>query len=150
MIDSMHAPMTPQAPLLEGEETLTSFHPDRMTYIRDHAWMAVVAMAAGMAILWAMGNPHVWTGAVGGLAAIIMRGWYVASDELAVRWDLTNRRLMGPQARIVQLGEIETIRTLGSAVQVVTRSGDKHLLKHQADRDATRQIIERAAAGGAG
>ena len=28
------------------------------------------AMALGMGVLWYMGNPHVWTGAIGGLAAV--------------------------------------------------------------------------------
>ncbi len=126
---------------------LTSFHPDRATYFRDHAWLAAGAMALGMAILWAIGNPHLWTGAVGGLAAIAVRAFYVASDELSARWDLTDRRLLGPQTRVVRLNEIAQLRTLGSAVQVVTRSGDKHLLKYQSDRDATRARIEAAQAG---
>ena len=42
-----------------------TFTPDRATYIRTHWIMAAVAMALGMAILWALGNPHVWTGAMG-------------------------------------------------------------------------------------
>ena len=77
-------------------------------------------MALGMGVLWAMGNPHLWTGAVGGLAAIAVRAFYVASDELQARWDLTDRRLLGPQTRAVRLAEIATVRRLGSAVQVVT------------------------------
>jgi len=100
-------------------------------------------------VLWAMGNPHVWTGAVGGLAAVAVRAGYVASDELGARWDLTDRRLLGPQTRAVRLAEIATLRRLGSAVQVVTRAGDKHLIKYQADGAATRARIERAMAGGA-
>lgn len=142
----MHA-MTPTTPLAEGEAVLHSFHPDRATYWRDHAWLAAAAMAIGMAILWIMGNPHVWTGAVGGLAAVAVRAFYVASDELQARWDLTDRRLLGPQTRAVPLTDIARIRTLGSAVQVVTRSGDKHLLKYQSDRDATRQRIQTAMTG---
>ncbi|WP_050774185.1 hypothetical protein [Roseobacter sp. AzwK-3b] len=139
--------MTPTTPLAEGEVVLHSFHPDRATYWRDHAWLAAAAMAIGMAILWVMGNPHVWTGAVGGLAAVAVRAFYVASDEMQARWDLTDRRLLGPQTRAVLLTDIARVRTLGSAVQIVTRSGDKHLLKYQPDRDATRQRIQTAMTG---
>lgn len=138
---------TPNTVLAEGEQVQASFVPDRATYIRDHAWLSAVAMAAGMGILWAIGNPHVWTGAVGGLAAVGFRAWFVASDELAIRWDLTDRRLLGPGTRAVRLAEIKALNTLGSAVQVVTLSGDKHLLKYQKDRDATRARIEAAQAG---
>ena len=138
--------MTPNTPLEDGEQVLDRFLADRGTYIRDHAWMAVVAMAAGMLILWVIGNPHVWTGAIGGLAAILVRGGYVASDELAARWDLTDRRLLGPQTRAVRLSEIAQVRGLGSAVQVITQSGDKHLLKYLADRQAVATQIKSAAA----
>jgi len=137
--------LTPSTELSPGETVQQSFLADRSAYIRTHSWMAALAMAAGMGILWAIGNPHVWTGAIGGLAAIILRGWYVASDELKVRWDLTNMRLLGPQTRAVRLGDIKDINVLGSAVQVVTQSGDKHLLKYQADRDATHEALRRAA-----
>jgi hypothetical protein len=146
-MDGLMHSMTPTTPLAEGEAVLHSFHPDRATYWRDHAWLAAAAMAIGMVILWIMGNPHVWTGAVGGLAAVAVRAFYVASDELQARWDLTDRRLLGPQTRAVPLAEIARVRTLGSAVQIVTRSGDKHLLKYQSDRDATRQRIQTAMTG---
>ena len=139
--------MTPTTPLAPGEQVTESFPSDRATYWRDHAWLAAAAMALGMAILWVMGNPHVWTGAVGGLAAVAVRAFYVASDEMQARWDLTDRRLLGPQTRAVHLTDIARVRTLGSAVQIVTRSGDKHLLKYQPDRDATRQRIQTAMTG---
>ncbi|MEI4231955.1 hypothetical protein [Roseovarius sp. D22-M7] len=148
MTDAPSHAMTPGTALQEGERVIACFHPDRATYWRDHAWLAAGAMGLGMAILWAMGNPHVWTGAVGGLAAIVVRALYVASDELHARWDLTDRRLLGPQTRAVRLSEIATVRRLGSAVQVVTAAGDKHLVKYQADGAATRARIERAIAGG--
>ena len=126
---------------------MAEFAPDRRTYWRDHAWMAALAMAGGMAVLWAIGNPHVWAGAVGGLAAVAIRAWYLESEEMAVRWVLTERRLLGPGDRAVRLGEITTLRRLGSAVQVVTAGGDKHLLKYQPDRDATLARLRRAGAG---
>jgi hypothetical protein len=138
--------MVPTTPLAEGERVLHSFRPDRGAYLRDHAWLAAGAMALGMAVLWAIGNPHVWTGAVGGLAAVAVRGGYLASDELQARWDLTDRRLLGPLTRAVPLADIRLVRGLGSAVQVVTRSGDKHLIKYQADRTETEARL-RAAAG---
>lgn len=144
----LHYSNTPDAPLAEGEEVLASLAPDRATYIRDHAVMAAIAMGLGMGILLALGNPHVWTGAIGGLAAIALRGWYVASDELAQRWDLTDRRLLGPGGRAIALGEIKTINRLMSAVQVVTLTGGKHLIKYQPDGNATKALIERVRAGG--
>jgi hypothetical protein len=141
--DLVHS-MTPTAALLPDEAVTRSFSPDRATYWRDHAWMAAAAMGLGMAILWAMGNPHIWTGAVGGLAAIALRGAYIASDELAARWDLTNQRLLGPGGRAITFTRIKAVNRLGSAVQIVTDTGDKHLIKYQADGAATRTRIETA------
>ena len=139
---------TPTAKLHDSEELLASLSPDRATYLRDHAAMAAIAMAVGMVILWVMGNPHIWTGAIGGLLAILLRGWYVASDELAQRWDLTDRRLLGPGGRTVGLREIKSVNTLMSAVQVVTQGGGKHLIKYQSDGKTTKALIERVQAGG--
>lgn len=148
MNGSMIPSMTPTTALEAGESVQHSFTPDRATYWRDHAWMAAAAMGIGMAILWAMGNPHVWTGAVGGLAAIAIRAFYIASDELAARWDLTDLRLLGPGGRAVPLTQIKALNTLGSAVQIVTHAGDKHLIKYQPDGTATRTRIEQAMGGG--
>lgn len=121
---------------------MTTFTADRTAYIRSHAWMAALAMAAGMLILWVMGNPHIWTGAIGGLAAIILRGWYLASEELTVVWTLSDTALTGPAERNIPLTQIERVRTMGSYVQVVTKGGDKHLIKYQADPAAASRIIE--------
>lgn len=141
MESSVHS-LVPTTPLGDGEQVVESFHPDKQAYLWAHVWMAVAAMALGMAILWALGNPHVWTGGVGGLAAVALRGWYVASDELNVRWDLTNRRVLGPQTRAARLRDIDKLRTLGSAVQIITKNGDKHLLKFQADTAKTKARIK--------
>ncbi|MEX5599963.1 hypothetical protein [Pseudophaeobacter sp. C1-32P7] len=129
----------------QGTDEIT-FTPDRSAYIRAHAWMAAFAMAAGMGILWAAGNPHIWTGAIGGLAAIALRGWYLASEEMAVVWRIADGVLTGPAERRVPLGEIETARSMGSYVQIITRGGDKHLIKYQADPAVTLSAIERARA----
>lgn len=134
------SPLHPTTPLEPGESVLTSFQGDRSSYWREHAWLAAIAMAVGMGPLWALGNPNVWTGAIGGLLAIAVRGLYLASDETRMRWDLTNRRLLGPGPRAIALENIAEVRSMFSAVQVVTQSGDKHLLKYQAD---TGNVIER-------
>lgn len=120
------------------------FPADKSAYIRSHAWMAAFAMAGGMVILWLLGNPYLWTGAIGGLAAIALRGWYLASEELAVEWKLTDTALTGPAERRALLNQIELVRTMGSYVQIVTTTGDKHLIKYQADPAATKAAIERA------
>ena len=142
-----HAALAPTSALAPDEVVLASFSGDRATYWRSHAWLAAIAMAAGMAILALMGNPHVWTGAIGGLAAVAVRAFYLASDEVKTRWDLTNRRLLGPGTRAIPLTQIETIRSLGSAVQVITTAGDKHLLKYQADAAQVIAEIEAAKEG---
>lgn len=119
------------------------FVADRQAYLRNHSWMAAIAMGGAMAVLWALGNPYIWTGAPAGLAAIALRGWYLASEELAVVWEISEGTLSGPGPR-VPLSQIETVRTMGSYVQVITKGGDKHLIKYQADPAATKAAIERA------
>ncbi|MDV4145007.1 MULTISPECIES: hypothetical protein [Shimia] len=141
--------MTPNSPLADGEEVLTSFSADRATYIRTNTWMAAIAMIAGMAVLWFMGNAHIWTGAVGGLLAVSVRALYLMSEELSVRWDLTNQRLLGPMDRAIRLGEIKELNKLGSVVQVVTSSGNKYLVKYQGDPQETIRKINAAKLGGA-
>lgn len=128
------------------------FRADRGAYLRTNAWLAAAAMAGGMAILWAMGNPHVWTGAVGGLAAIALRAWYISDEELALFWRLTPTHLDGPPSLTgdpspawrVALADIAQVRTMGSFVQVVTSSGDKHLMKYLSDPAGTAARIDAA------
>ena len=120
------------------------FAPSKAVYVRAHVTMAVVFMALGMAVLWYMGNPHIWTGAIGGMAAVALRGWYLMDEVLTETWTLTPTRLEGPGGRLVPLNQIKTLRTLGGSVQVVTQSGDKHLIKHQADPQAVIATIDTA------
>nr|WP_174819442.1 hypothetical protein [Ruegeria lacuscaerulensis] len=106
--------------------------------------LAAIAMAGAMIVLWLIGNPYVWTGAPAGLAAIGIRAWYLASEELSNAWEMSDSTLTGPGPRKVALNQIEAVNTMGSFVQVVTKSGDKHLIKYQADPAATKAAIERA------
>ena len=125
---------TPETPLDPGEGVVAQFRADRATYWRENAWLAAIAMAAGMGILWALGNEHVWTGNVGGLLAIAVRSLYLSSDETR----------LGPGPRVIALENIAQFNTMFSAVQVVTVTGDKHLLKYQADAKATKARIDAA------
>jgi hypothetical protein len=129
--------------------TAMTLTPDRQVYIRSHTTLAALAMGGGMAILWALGNPHVWTGAIGGIAAIGLRGWYLMDEELGHVWTLSPEALEGPQGRRVARGDLATVRTLGHAVQVVTVSGDKHLIKYQPEPAAVAERL-RATLGSGG
>jgi len=111
--------------------------PDRDTYIRNRAWMAVIGMGGAMLIWWIMDVPEIWTGAVGGLAAIVVRGWYMASEELAAVWQIEDGYLTGPLERRIALSNVSDVRQLFGYVQVITHTGDKHLIKYQADPEAT-------------
>ncbi len=123
---------------------LARFPADKQAYIQTHLTLAAVAMALAMVILWLMGSPHIWTGAVAGLSGITARGWYLASEQLAEIWEIRDDTLVGPDDRRVPLKQIETLRSLSSFVQVITTGGDKHLIKYQADPAATLAAIERA------
>ena len=121
------------APLDPGEAVLVTFTPGRATFWRDTAYLAF-AGAAGIGVMMVvLQNPHVVVGVLGAAAAVVGRALYLASDSLAARWQMTDRRLIGPGGRMVMLLEIETVRRLMGDVQVVTKAGDKHLLKHMAD-----------------
>lgn len=122
---------------------MTRFVADRQAYIRSHAWLAAFGMGGAMLVLWLIGNPYVWTGAPAGLAAIAIRGWYLASEELSVVWEIDNGALISEPRRI-PLHQIDAINTMGSFVQIVTKTGDKYLIKYQADPAATKTAIERA------
>jgi len=137
--------LVPETPLEPGETVIASFAADRATYWRENAWLCAFAMAGGMGILWAIGNAHVWTGALGGLLAIAVRALYLSSDETRMRWDLTDRRLLGPGPRTIAHDNIAGVNTIFSAVQIVTVAGDKHLLKYQRDPGAVKAAIARAA-----
>jgi hypothetical protein len=124
--------------------TADKFTPDKGAYLRNHAWLAALGMGAAMGLLWLMGNPDIWTGAPAGLLAITLRGWYLYSEEMAVVWQIKDGTLHGPAERSIPLSQIEKLRSIGSFVQVITRTGDKHLIKYQADPAATIAAIDAA------
>lgn len=138
--------MTPATPAIldPGERLLAEYRPYRNRYWRDHALMAIVLMALAGGVLWATNTPRPEVGALGAVLAVAVRAAYLASETLALRWVLTNKRLIVQGNRGVPLMEVETVRPLLGDVQVITRSGDKHLLKHLADAAAVIARINEA------
>ncbi|MGO4909409.1 hypothetical protein ACEN2J_13885 [Pseudorhodobacter sp. W20_MBD10_FR17] len=137
------------APLRPNEVMLAEWPADKGSYWRSHGIMAVLGgLIAGVALV-AIGNPTPWVGPVAAVAAMGARGWYLASEALTAHWRLTDQRLQGPGGREIPLAQIKAARPFLGDVQVVTRSGDKHLMKYMADKAAVVSTIE-AACGGRG
>lgn len=133
------------APELEpGEKLIESFSGNTPTYVKEHVMLAALGALVISGALMAMGNPHAWTGIIGSVAAIAVRGLYVAKEQLGFTWHLTNRRLIGPGGRTVLLTSIAKVNVIFTAAQIVTLSGDKYMLKYQADAKATQAAIDRA------
>lgn len=130
--------------LTPGEEVIARFQGNRTTYIKEHVMLAALGSVLMVVILMAMGNAHAWTGVVGAVAAIAIRGVYLIKEQTGFIWTLTNRRLIGPTGSAILLDNITTVNTIFTAAQVVTIAGDKHMLKYQADAKATKAQIDRA------
>lgn len=129
------------APLQEGEAVLAEFRADRTAYWRGHLVMVVVlGAAAGLFLLW-LGNPYPVAGPAGAAIAILGRAAYLASEALSDVWRLTDRRLLGPGGRAIPRAQIAAARPFLGAVQVVTRAGDKHLIRYLADPAAAAAAI---------
>lgn len=143
--DSIH----PRPAALDSDEKVTAiFAADRGAYWRSHGVMALAGGVGAGAVLVALGNASPWVGPVAAVLAIGVRAAYLRSEVFAEDWRLTSRRLLGPGGRIVPLSQIASARKFLDAVQVVTRAGDKHLIKYQADPAATAAAILAAKAKG--
>ncbi len=123
------------------DQTILTITASRPAYNREHIVLFIIGAIGMYAILWAIGNPFPWTGIVGAAFAIFIRWIYVASEAMDVVWTLTDKRLTGPSERSIPLTSIKNVRTLFSAVQVITHSGDKYMLKYLADPAATVDMI---------
>lgn len=134
----------PHVALGEGERVLATFRADRGTYWQAHAILAVAGGVLAGGVLLAIGNPDPWVGPVGALLAIGVRAGYLASEALAEAWTLTDRRLVGRARLAVPLSAIAAARAFLGGVQVVTRTGDKHLIRYQADPEGTAARIRDA------
>jgi len=133
---------TPPPALATGEKLLAEFRPDKGRYWRAQGIMAVVLMAVAGLFLWVIDSPYPAIGSLGAILAVAVRAAYLSSETMGLVWRLTDRRLTLPDGqRSVNLLDIERVRTILGDVQVITTSGDKHLLKHVPDgADAIAQI----------
>lgn len=129
-----------------GEKILAELRSDRGRYWRDHAILAFLGMAGAGVVLWLLGSAHVAIGSLGAVLALGVRGLYLSSEQFRAVWVMTDRRLVLPGGRSVMLLEIETIRKLMGDLQIITRAGDKHLIKHLADAAAAVALIDQARA----
>lgn len=133
------------AELGPGEKLVSEFRPDRQVYWRAHLVMAViVGIGAGLVLLW-LGNPYPVVGPVGAVLAIAARAAFVQSEAMAEVWRLTDRRLLGPGGRALALSSLRAVRPFLGAVQLVTASGDKHLIRYQSDPAALAFLLQTAA-----
>jgi len=127
-----------------NEHLITSFSGNMTTYVKEHILLAALGSLLMSGVLMYVGNPYPWTGIVGAVLAILVRGLYVAKEQLGFTWYLTNRRLIGPGERAILLDNISKVNTIFSAAQVVTGTGDKYMLKYQADAKVTQAEIDKA------
>jgi hypothetical protein len=119
--------------LLDGETIVAEFRADRLAYWRGHLILAVVlGAAAGLFLLW-QGNPYPVAGPFGAAIAVAARAAFLASEALTETWRLTDRRLLGPGGRTISLPQVRSARPFLGAVQVTSTTGDRHLIKYQAD-----------------
>lgn len=124
---------TPLA-LAPGERVLLEVRPDKGRYWRDHGVMAAVLMALAGLVLWWIEAPYPAVGALGAVLAVSVRAAYLASETLALRWVLTDRRMVMPGGqRALPLLDLAQVRVILGDVQLITPTGDKHLLKHIAN-----------------
>ncbi|ATX66860.1 hypothetical protein [Roseinatronobacter bogoriensis] len=127
-----------------GEKILREIRSDKATYWRDHGVMAVLGMGVVGMVLSFIGSDHVAIGSLGAVLALAVRGLWLYSEQMKFRWVLSNMRLVGPGGRQVYLLELEKARRLFGDIQLITRSGDKHLIKHIAQSENVVAEIEAA------
>ncbi|MCX7286439.1 MAG: hypothetical protein NTW20_02455 [Rhodobacterales bacterium] len=133
------------AELAPGEKIVTEFRPDRQVYWRAHLIMAVIfGTLSGLVLVW-LHNPYPVVGPVGAVIAIAARAAFVQSEAMAEVWRLTDRRLLGPGGRAIPLAQLQTAKPFLGAVQITTATGDRHLMKYQADPPAVAFLLMTAA-----
>jgi hypothetical protein len=119
--------------LAPDERLQAEIRPDTMAFFKSHLIMAVLGGTLAGLVLVMIGNPHLWVGPVAAGLAMTVRALYLRNEAMAEVWKLTDRRLIGPGGRQIGLAEMAHIRPLLGNVQIISRSGDKYLIKYLAD-----------------
>jgi hypothetical protein len=136
-----------ELPLQPGEKVTAVFLPDTRRYWYDHFVLGGLGAAAVSAVLLWLGRiDQVGVAVIAILIGMGLRGLYFRSEAFARRWQLTDRRLIGPQGKEVMLLQIALVRSLMGDVQIVSQSGDKHLIRHLAEAAPVVVAIESAKA----
>ncbi len=112
---------------------IARYRGNKAVFIRVQVTMAIIGAVLITGGLVLAGNPDWWVGIVGSFAGIAMRGYYIADEQLGFEWVLTDTHLQSPYERAIGLGEIKALRSVLGAVQVITKEGEKFLIKYQAE-----------------
>ncbi|WP_223632204.1 hypothetical protein [Rhodobacter sp. TJ_12] len=136
-----------ELPLEPGEQVAQVFLADARRYYYDHLVLGGIgAVLVSAVLVWLGKTDQVLVAVIAIIVGMVLRALYFRSEAFARRWQLTDRRLIGPQGRQVMLLEIETVRSLMGDVQIVTKSGGKHLIRHLAEAAPVVAAIEAAKA----
>lgn len=119
-----------------GEKKLREIRADKGVFWRDHGVMALLGMVGAGLVLMLIGSDHVAIGSLGAVLALSVRGAWLYSEQMRFHWVLSNMRLVGPGGREAYLLELETVRRLFGDIQIITKGGDKHLIKHVANAES--------------
>lgn len=148
--DSVHnyrPGLASELPLEAGEAVSAVFEADRKRYWYDTAVLAGLAIVLVSVVLAYLGKTdQIGFAALAIALGMALRALYFRSEAFARRWQLTDRRLIGPQGKQVMLLELAAVRRLFGDVQLVSKMGDKHLIKHLANGAAVVAEIEAAKA----
>lgn len=136
-----------ELPLEPGEAVAAVFEADPRRYWYDTALLAGIGIVLVSAVLAYLGKPEqIAVAALAIAVGMALRALYFRSEVFKRRWQLTDRRLIGPQGRQVMLLELTAVRRLFGDVQLVSKMGDKHLIKHLANSAGVVAEIEAAKA----
>ncbi|MFE3837369.1 hypothetical protein [Pseudogemmobacter sonorensis] len=131
-------------PASDGPRVLARWMPDRRSFWQRTFYMAVIFGFVAVWTLYLLDNPYLWTAPLAAFIAVFGRAAYLKSEILAQGWVMTETTLNGPQGRIVPLASVAEVKSFLGDVVIVTRAGEKHLIKYPADPEPVVRRIKAA------